>query len=83
MFPVFTCDDLRLSVHDFFCGASLALLQLLPDAGDHTQVALQSVGHLRPTEPELYLLLLYEYTQSTFPASSLLNLRIFICYLWN
>lgn len=49
MISLCTCNDLRLSVDDFFCGAGLPLLQLLPDAGDHTQVALQSVSHLRTT----------------------------------
>lgn len=53
-FPLFTCDDLRLSVDDFFCGACLPLLQLLPDAGDDAQTALQSVSHLRTNQNQVF-----------------------------
>ena len=44
---MFTCDQLGLSVQHLLRGPALSLLQLLPDAGDHTQAALQSVSHLR------------------------------------
>lgn len=44
---VFTCNDLRLSVDDFFGGSCLSLLQLLTNAGDHTQIVLQSMSHLK------------------------------------
>ncbi len=53
-FPSLTCDDLRLSVDDFFCGACLTFLQLLPDAGDHSQVTLQSVSHLRTNQTQIF-----------------------------
>lgn len=44
---VFTCNDLRLSIDDFFGGSCLSLLQLLTNAGDHTQIVLQSMSHLK------------------------------------
>lgn len=44
--PLITCNDLRLIIDHFFCGACLTLLQLLPDAGDDAQTALQGVSHL-------------------------------------
>lgn len=42
-----TCNNLRLIINHFLCGAGLPFLQLLPDAGDDAQVALQTVSHLR------------------------------------
>lgn len=51
----FTCNNLRLRVDHLLCGTCLPLLQLLPDAGDHTQAALQSVSHLSEIKPNVTL----------------------------
>ena len=45
-----TCDDFGLSKHNLLCDASLPLIQLFPDAGNHTQAVLQSVGCLLANE---------------------------------
>lgn len=41
-----TCDDLGLSKDNLLRDATLSLVQLLTNAGDDTQTALQSVGRL-------------------------------------
>ena len=45
-----TCDDFGLSEHNLLCDASLPLVQLLTNAGDHTQAILQSVGRFLANE---------------------------------
>ena len=47
---MFTCDDLGLSEDDLLGDAALPLVQLLTDAGDHTETTLQSVGGLLTNE---------------------------------
>jgi len=41
-----TCDDFGLSKHHFLCDASLPLIQLLTNAGNHTKTVLQSMSRL-------------------------------------
>ena len=45
-----TCDDLGLSEDDLLGDAALSLVQLLTDAGDHTQAVLQSMSGLLTNE---------------------------------
>lgn len=45
-----TCDEFGLSVDDLLCDAGLSFVQLLTNAGDHTETVLQSVCGLLTNE---------------------------------
>lgn len=41
-----TCNELGLCIDNFLCDSGLPLIQLLTNAGDHTQTALKSMSDL-------------------------------------
>ncbi len=41
-----TCDELGLCKNNFLCDSGLPLIQLLTNAGDHTQTVLKSMSDL-------------------------------------
>lgn len=45
-----TCDELGLCKNHFLCDSGLPLIQLLTNAGDHTQTVLKSMSDLLPNQ---------------------------------